>query len=922
MTERRLDPPPTPRPCARCGYLADTSAGPLNFCPKCGLDLREDGAGVPDETTALFVGQVVAERYRLTELLGEGGMGAVFRAEHVRMGKALAVKLLRGPFAQDQAAVQRFRAEARIVSRLSHPHTIAVFDFGELPRGEGFYLAMEYVPGRDLASVLRAERRLDEPRAAAIGEQLLGSLAEAHEAGIVHRDVKPANVMLMETRDGDFVKVLDFGIAKLRDAPVAGDTTQGVIIGTPSYLAPEQARGGDVDGRADLYSVGALLYELVAGRTPFASRHPMAVLQAHLNDPPPPLRVVAPWVSEELAAVVHRALQKRPEDRFPDADAMRRALLRAAGRPSRELPKVLSAPADAALANRDDFDEFERQLARLRRSRVTAPLATLAAVALAGLALWRWPDIHAFLRLRAPAVAALVPRPFRPPEAFDGREHEANDTPAQANALPFPAGPDGRAGTGRAVVRGHLGAKIDASTGDVDVYRVEVPDLGHPVNLVAEWSGAAPGDGIRGLDVVLTLNRDRGGDGARRAAPLVAQSNRAGPGRPERLVALVEPGGYFLAVRERHDEASAPVEKPSDEYLLQVRLEAPRPGEEVEPNDEPGPAGRGYAAWRALAERNPLGEGARIQAALGPDDADTYAAGPRAPAEQVDLVVLLPEPSLPLWAQLWLPDAGDLATGASERERFAEAGEAAPGELLLLRLAPPPRPGAPALVRVRSQGEGSYEALALGLGTASGAALQDRLRALAAAGRPATALELAAAFARALPAAAATAEALVEAGRLAESLEGSLRVQDLPGYERASRQLGAAVFEVVEGRVRYGGAFEARVPGRGQIAEAALARAALRVAPCTVEEVVRRGEAFLARFPAAQVAGAVRLRLARAREQEHWDGGGPAALRQAIALYRAAARAGGPEASGAAQRAAELSRPRPPRPAVSRLRCE
>jgi len=921
MTEQRREPPPTPHPCARCGYLADTSAGPLNFCPKCGLDLRPGGDEIPEEITALFVGQVVADRYRLTELLGEGGMGSVFRAEHVRMGKALAVKLLRGPFAHDEAAVQRFRAEARIVSRLSHPHTIAVFDFGELPRGEGFYLAMEYVPGRDLASVLRAERRLDEPRAVGIAEQLLGSLAEAHEAGVVHRDVKPANVMLMETREGDFVKVLDFGIAKLRDTPVAGDTTQGVIIGTPSYLAPEQARGDDVDGRADLYSVGALLYELVAGRTPFASRHPVAVLQAHLNEPPPPLRVVAPWVSEELAAVVHRALQKRPEDRFPDADAMRRALLRAAGRPSRELPSMAAAPGDAALVNRADFDEFERQLARLRRSRVTTPLLALAALALVGLALWRWPDIHAFLRLRAPGVAALVPQALRPPEAFDGREREPNDAPAQANPLPLPAGPDGRPGTGQALVRGHLGAKIDASTGDVDVYRVEVPDLGRLVNLVAEWSGAAPGEGIRGLDVVLTLNRDRAGEGGRRSAPLVAQSNRAGPGRPERLVARVEPGGYFLAVRERHEESVGPVEKPSDEYVLRVRLVEPRPGEESEPNDEPV-AGNGYAAWRALAERNPLGEGTRIEGTIGPDDADTYAAGPRAPAEQVELVVLVPEPSLALWAQVWPPDQGDLASGAPERERFAEVGEPAPGELVLLRLAPPPRPGAPALVRVRSPGEGSYEALALGAGTASGAALRDRIRALATAGRPTAALELVAAFARVLPGAAGTPEALVEAGQLAESIEGSLRPQEIPGFERASRQLGAAIFELSEGRARYTRAFEARVPGAGQLAEAALARAALRVLPCTVGEVVRRGEEFLARFPAAKEAGAVRLRLARAREQEHWDGGGPIALREAIALYRTAARAGGPEAGGAARRAAELSRPRPPRPAVSRLRCE
>ena len=185
-------------PCPTCGYLADPSGGAVNFCPKCGQDLRP-GAGEPTQRTGLL-GGVVADRYRLIGLLGEGGMGAVYKAEHIRMGKALAVKILRGDFARDVAAVERFRAEARIVSRLSHPHTIAVFDFGEVEALGGFYLAMEYVPGRDLAEVLREEGRLPQARAAEIGQQILGSLAEAHEAGIVHRDMKPGNVMLMQAR--------------------------------------------------------------------------------------------------------------------------------------------------------------------------------------------------------------------------------------------------------------------------------------------------------------------------------------------------------------------------------------------------------------------------------------------------------------------------------------------------------------------------------------------------------------------------------------------------------------------------------------------------------------------------------------------------------------------------------------------------
>src|SRR5512141_2451503 len=195
MARKKLAPKPVVVTCPSCGHCADPAAGPLNFCPECGTDLRAADA----RGTAALLHKVIADRYRLLALLGEGGMGAVYKAEHIRMGKALALKILRPDFAREEGAVQRFRAEAQIVSRLSHPHTIAVFDFGEIEDGSGFYLAMEYVPGKDLAAILRERGPLPEARVARIGAQILGSLAEAHDAGIVHRDIKPGNVMLMPT---------------------------------------------------------------------------------------------------------------------------------------------------------------------------------------------------------------------------------------------------------------------------------------------------------------------------------------------------------------------------------------------------------------------------------------------------------------------------------------------------------------------------------------------------------------------------------------------------------------------------------------------------------------------------------------------------------------------------------------------------
>jgi serine/threonine-protein kinase len=754
----------------------------VNFCPGCGADLRPR-APEPSQSGA-FVHRVVAERYRLVALVGEGGMGAVYRAEHIRMGKALALKILRGDFAREPGAVDRFVAEARIVSRLSHPHTIAVFDFGEIDGdGSGFYLAMEYVPGKDLATVLREGGPLSEERAAEIGQQILGSLAEAHDAGIVHRDMKPGNVMLVRTRSGeDFVKVLDFGIAKLRHAPAdapgaglpqAGSTTTsaGAIVGTPSYLAPEQARGEPVDPRTDLYAVGCLLYELVSGKPPFVAPTPLAVVAAHLRDEPRPLAASVPGVSRGFSDVVHRALRKRPADRFPSADAMREALAEAS-EPTRSRPlRPERAEVDGSLeiASREDFAELERHVRALRRSRVLAPASAALLLAGGGLLAWRWADAYGLLAARAPAVAAALPVALRPPALHQGEERAPTDVPGSANPLPLPPGPDGRPAGGVAEVHGSVGARLSDTSGDVDIFRIEVPpDAGRRV-LLAEWRGDRPGEGIRGLDVALALNRERPAGDARTSAPLVASANRGGPGRPERLVAAVEPGVHYLSVREVHDEATGPVEKPTDRYVLAVRLADPVPGEELEPNDGPDRAGspvERYAEWRAAAERNLLAEGAPVRGDTGPDDPDLFAVAPRADGEAPEVVVAVPEPGLALAARLWRPDAEDLApTRTQDRVRLEDAGAAEPGAALVVPIRPRPRADAPAILELRAaEGQGRYVAVALGPGEPSSRAVVALARELAAAGRTGAAAAVAGAFALAFPDAPGAAGLLAEAG--------------------------------------------------------------------------------------------------------------------------------------------------------------
>jgi serine/threonine-protein kinase len=897
--------------------LADPGVGPVNFCPKCGQDLRPDAERT---STSSLLGTVVADRYKLIAHLGEGGMGAVYKAEHIRMGKALAVKVLRGDFARDPSAVERFRSEARIVSRLSHPNTIAVFDFGEIEALGGFYLAMEYVPGRDLARTLREEGAFDQSRAADIGQQILGSLAEAHEAGIIHRDMKPANVMLMQTRPGeDFAKVLDFGIAKLRDDMTGGQTSAGSIVGTPNYLSPEQARGEPLDARADLYAVGCVLYELLSSQPPFAGRNPMAVVNAHLHEAVPPLALAAPGTSRRFVDIVHRALAKDREERFASADEMREAIL-ALGEPtsSRSLGPVPQITGELKIARRSDFEEFEQELRAFRRSRVSTPLWLLFLALCVGAVAWRWNDVYSLLSAHVPTVAAWLPDGLRPPQRFDGAEREPNDVPARANVLPLPTGPRGEP-AGAVTVKGFIGARLGPQTGDADVFRIEVPTLHQPSRLVARWHADGAEGGIRGLHVTLTLNRATRGDGERSSAPVVAFSHRGGPGQPQELSAPVDPGTYYLTVREHHETGTAPVEKPTDPYALEVRLAEIKPGEEQEPNDTPEAAGfrssERYADWLAMAERNPLPEASPVKGELVASDVDTFAARVEG---RSGLLLALPEPGVALAATVWSPEAADLDPVGPGRVRFEPAGQAAAGEPLIAPFRPAAT-GAPALVQLRAvEGKGGYTALALGMGDASGPVALEQVKALAEAGRLPSALELSAALARHLPRSPARADVLGLAGRLALEAAPTLSPADLPRFDRAARFLGGPVFEDDGGTVRYRAAFEQRIEGKSPAAEEAAVLVIRRANPCTPEAIAERVEAFAGRFPASRRLPELRLWRARALEAELFDAGwkDAALRRQAVVAWERVSR--GPaagEARAALERLKAKSAPRePPRP--------
>jgi serine/threonine protein kinase len=291
----------------------------------------------------------VAGRYELGRPIGVGGMASVYLARDLRLDRPVAVKLLGPSFAADPRAVDRFRREARAAASLGHPNVVAVYDWGQ--DDGSYYLVMEYVEGENLRQLLDRRGPLPEDEALGIAAAVAEALEVAHARGIVHRDVKPHNVMI--DAHGR-VKVGDFGIAQESDAATL-TTTRSSVLGSAYYLSPEQARGQRVDARSDLYSLGVLLYELLAGRPPFVGDSPVAVAVQHLDAAPAPLRGLRPDVSTATEAIVARAMAKDPEARFPTAGAMRAAIEQArAGRGSDTvlLPASATAPMPTAPAAR------------------------------------------------------------------------------------------------------------------------------------------------------------------------------------------------------------------------------------------------------------------------------------------------------------------------------------------------------------------------------------------------------------------------------------------------------------------------------------------------------------------------------------------------------------------------------------------
>ena len=314
--ERMIEPPPlpgaTPEPMSG---VADAGKG----------DANASIPPPPAEVVDPLLGKVIDGRFRILSLLARGGMGRVYRAEQVQLGRVCAVKVLHPKYTgdRDPEFARRFFLEAKIASQLTHPNTVTIFDYGQDKDEDVFFMAMELLEGVTLHRAVRTESPFPAERVAYIGRQICRSLREAHRLGVIHRDLKPANVILTPHGDElDFVKVLDFGLVKQIEGAIEELTQTGLFMGSPKYMAPEAIRGDPVDGRADIYSLGVMMYEMACGKVPFEKSNSLGTLMAHVNDAPPSLESMRPGleVPAELTETIFGCLVKDPDQRFATMD--------------------------------------------------------------------------------------------------------------------------------------------------------------------------------------------------------------------------------------------------------------------------------------------------------------------------------------------------------------------------------------------------------------------------------------------------------------------------------------------------------------------------------------------------------------------------------------------------------------------------
>lgn len=543
---------------SHCHACGEGNPPESKFCGKC---------GTPIVSSLPRPGDIIAERYRVIAPIGRGAMGTVYRAEHVTISKVMAIKLLHQELQQDPENVARFHREAESASRLNHPNTVHVFDFGRTKSG-ALYLVMEYVEGDDLAKIIDKDGPMAFGRVAFLLAQVAGSVADAHAAGIVHRDLKPENIVVTEGRDGETAKVLDFGLAKLFEGTVEAQvTSSGTIVGTPFYMSPEQIQGQDLDGRSDVYAMGAIMYECVVGRPPFEAPNPVGVLSKHLSEEPIRPSARSPLsVPAEADEIIMRCLAKDRNERYQTAEDLRQELIDYLG-------TVGSGDWRSSAVGKPPFGNGARRVdaidpALKPKRRLWWRLLLLVLLG-GGIAAWQ-------LATRGPS------------------EREPNHSEKNANPL-----------LENSEMKAYLGQRLSEKSGDVDSFEIE-------------YSGAERRaveldvSSIPNMDVLIELLKPE------QERPMIVGDSK-GLGQGERLPNVpIEPGRYLIRVRERAIDGRMPTENVSDPYFIRWRLLDPDLGYEREPNDSLelaesiglGTERRGWIGWSGDVDTYCLSENA------------------------------------------------------------------------------------------------------------------------------------------------------------------------------------------------------------------------------------------------------------------------------------------------------------------------
>ncbi len=501
----------------------------MRHCPRCNTTYADDVVACPLDGATLssaprqdpLLHRVIKGRYRIVGKLGDGGMGSVYRAEQLSVGRTVALKVLHPEFARDEEFVQRFHQEARLAAALNHPCLTTVFDFDQSEDGN-LFIVMEYLQGTLLSEVIRRESPLDIARVVRLGIQIAEGIGAAHGAGVIHRDIKPQNIRVLP---GDSVKLMDFGIARLSDGREVHLTRAGTMLGTPQYMAPEQIDGRPVSEKTDIYAFGIVLYEMLSGQTPFSGPTSAVVLARQLNEPPRPVRAVRPAVPLLLEQVVMQALEKEPEfrqDRIADIVRRLRAMPGTIGTVPDETPAapatIVAAPLDATVIAMHPDAEAQTMIAtpqvavaaRVPDETMVAgtPSAAPAAKGPARVGL-RWgrgtvialSTVIALIVLAAAFVWWTPPLPFQPttrvqpPNTERPRETSVGDAvlPSSGDAA------DEMASAIEEKILETVGAGTDGQTSSSGTVQSEsstrVPATKLPVKHSAPAPGARPGSG-------------------------------------------------------------------------------------------------------------------------------------------------------------------------------------------------------------------------------------------------------------------------------------------------------------------------------------------------------------------------------------------------------------------------------------------